>query len=83
MQDIMTLPHITKPRIMGTIAAFTIDGTEGYHATIGTTIARKALRRGLLLRPLGNVVYMMPPYCIAPQALREAWQKLYEILKAV
>ena len=81
MQDIMTLPHITKPRIMGTIAAFTIDGKdEGYHATIGRAIGEEALRRGLLLRPLGNVVYMMPPYCIAPQALREAWQQLNEIL---
>jgi adenosylmethionine-8-amino-7-oxononanoate aminotransferase len=26
-------------------------------------IHRHALRRGVLLRPLGNVIYFMPPYC--------------------
>ena len=32
----------------------------------GLTIYRHALTRGVLLRPIGNVVYFMPPYVITP-----------------
>lgn len=35
----------------------------------GLTIYRHALSRGVLLRPLGNVVYFMPPYIITPEQI--------------
>jgi adenosylmethionine-8-amino-7-oxononanoate aminotransferase len=36
----------------------------------GLRVYRHALARGALLRPLGNVVYLMPPYVIAPEQIR-------------
>jgi adenosylmethionine-8-amino-7-oxononanoate aminotransferase len=36
----------------------------------GLRVYRHALRRGALLRPLGNVVYLMPPYVITPEQIR-------------
>jgi len=33
-------------------------------------VYRHALSRGVLLRPLGNVVYFMPPYVITPEQIR-------------
>jgi adenosylmethionine-8-amino-7-oxononanoate aminotransferase len=36
----------------------------------GLRVYRHGLRRGALLRPLGNVVYLMPPYVITPEQLR-------------
>ncbi len=35
----------------------------------GLTIYRHALKRGVLLRPVGNVVYFMPPYVITPDEI--------------
>jgi adenosylmethionine-8-amino-7-oxononanoate aminotransferase len=36
----------------------------------GLAIFQAALKRGLLLRPIGNVVYFMPPYIITPEQIR-------------
>lgn len=36
----------------------------------GLRVYRYALERGVLLRPLGNVVYFMPPYVIEPEEIR-------------
>lgn len=80
----MTLPYVKRCRVMGSIAAFDVElddkEDEGYRSGIGELIAQKSLERGLFLRPLGSVVYMMPPYCIDPEALSSAWQELYEVL---
>jgi len=50
-------------------------GEGGYLDTAGPRLAAGFLERGLLLRPLGNVVYFMPPYAITEAetawALRE------------
>ena len=36
----------------------------------GLAIFQAALKRGLLLRPIGSVVYFMPPYIITPEQIR-------------
>ena len=41
------------------------------------------LEKGLLLRPLGNVLYIMPPYCILKNELKYAYKIIYEALKKI
>jgi adenosylmethionine-8-amino-7-oxononanoate aminotransferase len=41
----------------------------GSGAGLGPELARFFLERGILLRPLGNVIYVMPPYCVIPAEL--------------
>jgi adenosylmethionine---8-amino-7-oxononanoate aminotransferase len=61
-------------RMMGTILAFEIStGKDEYINPIGTTIMRKALAQGIYLRPLGNTVYLMPPYCITEEQLKKVY----------
>ncbi|MBN9585297.1 MAG: adenosylmethionine--8-amino-7-oxononanoate transaminase [Afipia sp. 62-7] len=51
-------------RQIGTIAAFDLAANDpGYLADIGPRLYRGFLARGLLVRPLGNTIYIMPPYC--------------------
>lgn len=58
-------PRVKGARQAGTIAAFEIDGGgEGYLADIAPRMTRFARENGVLLRPLGDTVYVMPPYCI-------------------
>ena len=44
---------------------------------------RQFLDRGLLLRPLGNVVYFMPPYCITDDQVDWALEQISAVLTAV
>lgn len=66
-----------NPRQLGTILAFEIvDGKDEYLNSISAAITEKAMRQGVYIRPLGNSIYIMPPYCITPEQL----QKLYCVL---
>ncbi len=56
-------------RICGTIAAIELADEGGYLAPIGPRIRELAIQRGVLLRPLGNVVYAMPPLCTSNESL--------------
>jgi adenosylmethionine-8-amino-7-oxononanoate aminotransferase len=61
---IFTLEGVRNARALGTIAACEIGGEEGYLAEIGPALAAHFRDRDLLVRPMGNTVYVMPPYCI-------------------
>jgi adenosylmethionine-8-amino-7-oxononanoate aminotransferase len=66
-------PHVAEVRQCGMIVAIELvkdkATREPYPWTErrGLAIYRHALSRGVLLRPVGNVVYFMPPYVIAPE----------------
>lgn len=60
-----SLPGLQGVRQLGTITAFDIDVPRGgYLSDIGPKLQSFFVSRDLLLRPLGNMVYVMPPYCI-------------------
>ncbi len=64
------LPGTGNPRRLGTIAAIDrIGGETGYLATSAPAMMAAAREAGVLLRPLGNTLYVMPPYCIADDEL--------------
>ena len=50
----------------------------GYLATVGPKLSGFSLSRGLLLRPLGNTVYVMPPYCTTPEELDAVYAGIAE-----
>ena len=68
-------PHVADVRQTGMIVAFelTRDGDKRtpFDPTlrVGLRAYRAALERGVVLRPLGDVLYWMPPYCIDEQQL--------------
>lgn len=74
-------PHkIHSPRQLGTIAAFEISsGPDEYLNSISNDINRKCMELGVYLRPLGNTVYIMPPYCIKEKEM----EKIYDVLLSV
>ncbi|MBF0158749.1 MAG: adenosylmethionine--8-amino-7-oxononanoate transaminase [Magnetococcales bacterium] len=71
-------------RVMGTIAALDIrTDTTGYHSEVGPRLKRFFLERGLLIRPLGNVIYLLPPYCITESELHRGWNGIEEALNRI
>ncbi len=66
-------------RQIGTITALDFKVQQaGYLSTIAPQLFDFFLGRGLLLRPLGNTVYVMPPYCTAPEELDAVYAAIGE-----
>jgi adenosylmethionine-8-amino-7-oxononanoate aminotransferase len=64
LEPLRSLPHIADVRVLGGVGVVELAG-GGYLDQIGPKLAAEFLKRDLLLRPLGNVVYFMPPYVIS------------------
>jgi adenosylmethionine---8-amino-7-oxononanoate aminotransferase len=64
-------PRVKDVRMRGSIAAVEIESADGYLAEIGRTMRRTCLERGVMLRPLGSVLYALPPYCTTPASLQK------------
>ncbi len=70
-------PKVARARVTGTVAALDFKTDEaGYSAAIGPRLKDFFLRRGLLIRPLGNVVYLLAPYCITNAELDLAYDAI-------
>ena len=72
---------IKEVRQQGTIIAIELGTKEdsSYFNAIRNEIYEFCLDQGVLLRPLGNVIYIMPPYCIASDEL----EKVYLVIKSL
>ena len=68
--------------MLGTIAAFDYEKVSDVYGSSDSLLLRqKFLENGLLLRPIGNTIYLMPPYCINEKNLKKSYEKLIEILQ--
>lgn len=74
------LSNFKNARILGDIFAFEVDGGENnYTADIAPKLYKYFLDNKVLLRPLGNTVYVMPPYCIKEESLDKIFSLLTQI----
>jgi adenosylmethionine---8-amino-7-oxononanoate aminotransferase len=64
---------VAKPRVLGSIMAFDMAGESAYQSTFSETLKAFYLQQGLNIRPLGNTVYLMPPYCITDAELARGY----------
>ena len=70
-------PRFADVRQLGTITALDLlVGDVGYLAEIGPRLMAFFQERGVLLRPLGNTVYVLPPYCITPAELDLVYESI-------
>lgn len=75
---------VADARIIGAVLAVEIASKSGgYLADIGQKIYGEFIRRGILLRPLGNVLYFMPPYVIAENEIEWVLDEIEEVLAAL
>jgi adenosylmethionine-8-amino-7-oxononanoate aminotransferase len=71
------LQHVADVRQAGMIVAFELTKNGDKRAPfdpgarVGLRAYRAALARGVLLRPLGDLLYWMPPYCVDEEALQQ------------
>jgi adenosylmethionine---8-amino-7-oxononanoate aminotransferase len=78
-------PLLEQIRVCGTIAAMEVktEADSGYFNAVGPILKARFLEAGLLLRPLGNTLYLMPPYCITPTELESVYQTIRRVLDSL
>lgn len=83
LKDVQQIPSVKNARQLGTIAAFELETNDGdgYTNSISRTLHKKALEKGVLIRPLGNTVYIMPPYCITDEELKKVYDCIIDIIR--
>lgn len=85
IKTIHSSPLIKEVRILGTILAIeltTQDGSHYLHA-FSETISDYFLSRGILLRPLGNIFYLIPPYIITVVELNSIYSTISDFLNFI
>jgi adenosylmethionine-8-amino-7-oxononanoate aminotransferase len=83
LEPLRNLAMVEDVRVQGSIAAVELKQQGGYLAKIGSAIRDKAMEHGVLLRPLGNVVYAMPPLQTTADSLRRIAEAIGETVKGL
>lgn len=78
-------PKIKNIRQTGTILAMEWQTGQGtsYFSSLRDKLYQYFLQAGIILRPLGNVIYILPPYCITDEQLRYIYRKIEDALEEI
>ncbi len=76
-EEIKQLPGIREVRQQGTILAIEFaDESTSYFSNLRDTLYNYAMEQGVILRPLGNIIYVIPPYCITNEQLDKVYKTI-------
>ncbi|MDB5124201.1 MAG: bioA [Mucilaginibacter sp.] len=78
-------PQIKTTRQTGTILAMEWETgvSTSYFSSLRDTLYQYFLAAGIILRPLGNIIYILPPYCITNEELAYIYSKIEQALEEI
>jgi adenosylmethionine-8-amino-7-oxononanoate aminotransferase len=84
-QKIKTHPKVKTTRVLGVIFALEIktDGEESYYGSMRMKLYNFFIKHGVILRPVGNIVYILPPYIISTEQLERVYKVVEEAVEMV
>ncbi len=82
LQKFRELPNVKEIRQRGMIAAVELKGYD-FKERVNLKIFKFAIKNEVLLRPLGNVIYFMPPYIIKKDEIDKMIDVAYEAVKSL
>lgn len=81
LKKIRTIQHV---RQLGTVLAFDVKVNDsGYFSNLSQQIKSHFYNKNILLRPLGNTIYILPPYCITTQQLKVIYNEIEYFLSEI
>ena len=80
LKDFIILPNVKEVRQQGMVTAIELQGYAS-DERIGLKLYTYALTQGVLLRPLGHIIYFMPPYIITYDEIDKMMQVAYDGIK--
>ena len=78
-------PKVKTTRVLGVIFALEIktETQESYYGTMRNKLYKFFIENGVILRPVGNIVYILPPYIITENQLQKVYQTIENALEIV
>lgn len=76
---------VKTTRVLGVIFALEIktDSAESYYGNLRNKLYNFFIENGVILRPVGNIVYVLPPYIITENQLQKVYQTIEKALEIV
>ncbi len=78
LKDLIEWQVVSHLRRLGMVFAFEVFIQTKERLSLA--VFKKALKKGLLLRPLNNTIYLMPPYIITHEEIKKAIVGLVEVI---
>ncbi len=78
---LLDLKIVGDVSILGPVGVIKLNENGGYLANVGQTLFQEFLSRNILLRPLGNVLYFMPPYVISEDEIDFVLDAIEDVLQ--
>jgi adenosylmethionine-8-amino-7-oxononanoate aminotransferase len=77
--------RVVTTRVLGVIFALEIksDSEESYYGSMRTKLYNFFIDKGVILRPVGNIVYILPPYIISDEQLEKVYSIIEEAIEMV
>ena len=84
-QKIKAHPKVKTTRVLGVIFALEIktESQESYYGTMRNKLYNFFIENGVILRPVGNIVYILPPYIITDSQLEKVYTTVEKALEIV
>lgn len=83
LDSLRARPCVGAARVIGAVVAVEIASGGGYLADVGQRLYAEFIRRGILLRPLGSVLYFMPPYVVAESEVEWVLDEIEDVLTSL
>jgi adenosylmethionine-8-amino-7-oxononanoate aminotransferase len=82
-QKIKSHPKVKATRVLGVIFALEIktEAQESYYGTMRNKLYSFFIESGVILRPVGNIVYILPPYVISDAQLEKVYSTVEKALE--
>ena len=84
-EKIQQHPRVTTTRVLGVVFALEIatDSQESYYGTLRNKLYDFFIENGIILRPVGNIVYILPPYIMTDEQLQKVYTTIEKVLEIV
>ena len=78
-------PKVKTTRVLGVIFALEIvtESQESYYGSLRNKLYDFFIENGVILRPVGNIVYILPPYIITKNQLNKIYQTIEKVLEII
>ncbi|PRZ26120.1 adenosylmethionine--8-amino-7-oxononanoate transaminase [Flavobacterium granuli] len=84
-KQLVNHPKVTTTRVLGVIFALEIktDTDASYYGSLRNKLYDFFIENGVILRPVGNIVYILPPYIMTNEQLQKVYQVVENALETV
>lgn len=85
LEKAKTHPRVENARVCGVILALDVkrDGAEDYYGDFRNRLYNFFIEKGIIMRPVGNTIYILPPYIINVKQLTNIYEIVEEALEKV